>query len=182
MAVALPTLPHARLREVLVVSLKPPPKDWTEAIAAIAVLFQNARVCFYKDDGEGDADPLTGTGTDGGIEIIWAGAARVQQLRSPRQFATDYQAGSNRAFRFQLDKEAGVPFLPEGVKARVLNAGVSGDGEMDPGDVHLELLSYVVDSAINGSHQAVKTVELTATMRPVEWTWDVNEDGEVIAL
>ncbi len=179
MALAVSALAHARLWAVLLVSLKPPPSDWTEAIAEIARQFQNARICFYKDDGSGDFDPLTGDGDEGGIELIWVGLARVQQLRAPQKFATDYQAGANRAFRFQVDKEGGLPFLPAGVKGRVLATRVPG-AKMLPGDADLEELIYVVDSAINGSHQAVKTIELTSTMIPADWEWDVDDDGQVV--
>lgn len=170
---AMPALPHASLREVLMVNLAPPPKDWLEAISAAAKEFMGARVCFYKDDGKGDLDPLTGSGSEGGIELIWVGPARAQQLRAPHKFSTEYQAGSSRSFRFQMDKDGGVPFLPQGVKGRVLSAGVQGD-------VSLERLVYSVDSAINSSTQAVRTVELTSNMRGVDWEWDVDADGNVV--
>lgn len=182
MALAVPALAHARLREVLMVSLKPPPADWTDVIAGVADLFMNARVCFYEANTEESAyDPITGEGDEFSITLLWVGRARVQHLRSPSTFATDYQAGANRAFRFQAGKNAGVPFLSEGVKARVLDAGVPGPLiDMGAGDADLEKLAYVVNSAINASHQAVKTVELTATMRPVEWAWGVDDEGNVV--
>lgn len=164
------------------VSLKPPPANWTDAIASTAELFMNARVCFYAAT-EGDYDPITGEGNEFGIELLWVGLARVQHLRAPSTFATDYQASANRAFRFQVGKNAGLPFLPEGVKARVLDAGVSGPLiDMGPGDSDLEKLAYVVNSSINASHFAVKTVELSATMRKVEWGWTVSDGGEVVLL
>ena len=166
------------------VSLKPPPSNWTDAIAGVANLFQNARVCFYETDDSGsDYDPITGQGTEFTVKPIWSGLARVQHLRAPSTFATEYQAGANRAFRFQVDKDAGLPFLSEGVKARVIDAGVPGALiEMGAGDADLEKLAYVVNSSINASHYAVKTVELTSTMRPVEWTWTLDDDGSVVYL
>lgn len=179
MALAVPTLPHQAMLELQVVSLRPAPASWTDAIAGVAERFMNARVCFYEGDGGAGVDPLTGEGSESGINVIWSGAARVQQLRTARQFTTQYEEGSVRPFRFQLGKGAGLPFLPQGVKARVIDAGVSGSGEMGPGDTHLELLAYVVDFAVNASHQAVKTVELHANMRAVEWTWALNADGTV---
>lgn len=164
------------------VSLKPPPANWTDAIAGVANLFQNARVCFYIADESGsDYDPITGQGQKFSIALLWVGLARVQHLRAPSTFASDYQAGANRAFRFQVDKNGGLPFLSEGIKARVLDAGVSGPTiEMNEGDAHLEQLAFVTNSAINASHYAVKTVELTSTMRPVVWGWSVDDDGQVV--
>lgn len=164
------------------VTLKPPPANWTDAIASTAELFMNARVCFYEAvEPEVPYDPITGAGDEFDIKLLWVGAARIQHLRAPSAFATDYQAGANRAFRFQVGKNAGLPFLSEGVKARVLDAGVSGPLiDMGPGDADLEKLAYVVNSSINASHFAVKTVELSATMREVKWGWTVNEAGEVI--
>lgn len=168
------------MREVLVVSIAPPPKHWTDAIAEVSNQFQNARVCFYQAT-DGDYDPITEEGDEPGVSIIWAGAARVQQLRAPQKFATDYQANASRAFIFELSKAAGVPFLPEGTQARVINAGVPGaEGQMTPGDQHLQLLAFVVDANISASHQAVNTVDLTANMKPVKWDWTVDGDGEVI--
>lgn len=179
MAMAVPPLAYARLREVLMVNIKPPPSDWTEAIGNVAKRFMNARVCFFRSDNAGDYDALTNTGKRDGVEIIWAGPARVQHLRSPQKASTNYEVGNSRSFRFQLDKGAAVPFLPSGTKARVLDAGVPGH-EMLPGDRDLENLVYVVESAINASHQAVRTVELTANMRKMDWGWQVNEGGEVV--
>lgn len=146
-------------------SLSPAPTNWTDAIHDTAVLFMNADVCFYEEVDGGEYNPVTGAGGDPGVSVAWRGKARVQQLRSAQKFATDYQAEANRAFRFQLDPDDNVPFLPQGTKARVLNAG--------GGDIDLEKLVYVVDSAVNASHQAVKTVELTATMDRQDWQWPV---------
>lgn len=159
--------------EVLMVSLSPPPRDWTDAIADTAEMFMNARVCFFEAVVSEDDpyDPITGIGKEFEIRLLWHGKARVQHLRSPTQFATDYQAGANRAFRFQAGRNAGVPFLPEGIKARVLDSGTANST--------LELLSYVTNSAVNASHQAVTTIELTSTMRKVDWGWDVDELGVI---
>ena len=164
------------------VNLAPPPKSWTDAIARIADQFQNARVCFYEADGTGDLDVLDGSGTPGGIRLLWVGRARVQQLRTPQAFATDYEVSSTRNFRFQVSKEAGLPFLSQGVKARVLDARVPGAVEdvMGGGDIDLERLLFVVNSAVNGSHYAVKTIETQSNMKDAQWSWLVDDDGEVV--
>lgn len=154
------------------VSLSPPPASWVDVIKDTAEMFMTARVCFFEEVEGGVIDPIAGTG-DTQIGIIWSGLARVQHLRSAQRFATDYQAEANRPFRFQLPKDSDVPFLPQGTKARVLDSGPEGDPD-------LQGLVYVVDSAINASFQAVKTVELTSTMSPVAWSWSVDEDGAVI--
>lgn len=142
-------------------SLSAPPANWEEAILLAATQFMSARVCFYEVS-EDDYDPITG---EGGVtaEIVWSGKARVQQLRSPQEFATEYEASSNRTFRFQLDPRDSLPDLYQGAKARVL------DGGRDAG---LEHLGFTVTSAINSSHMAVRTVELMSTMRLIEWDWD----------
>lgn len=144
----------------LLVSIGKPPADWQEAILDTAVLFMNAEVCFFKTIEE-DYDPVAGTGGVS-VEVLWRGKARVQQLRTPQEFATDYQANSSRPFRFQLDPRDSVPTMYHGVNARVL------DGGRDP---DLETLVYVVNSAINSSHKAVRTVELVSNMRPQIWDW-----------
>lgn len=146
------------------------PKNWEDAILRAAIPTMNAKVCFYEAAGEGNYDWRTGTGGVS-IRILWAGKARVQHLRAPHAFSTGYETGSDRSFRFQLDPGDSVPSLYEGFKARVL------DGGRDSG---LESLALVVDSAINSSHMAVRTVELKANMRPVEWAWKLDADGVVI--
>lgn len=144
----------------LLVTLTPPPANWEEAILNSAVQFMNAEVCFYKT--ESNYDEITNTG-DASVTILWRGKARVQQLRAPREATTEYQSSDSRPFRFQLDPRDSVPLLYSGTKARVLAGG------RDPG---LEALAFVVDSAVNSSHMAVRTVELTADMRPAKWKWE----------
>lgn len=145
----------------LLVSIGKPPANWEEAILDTAVQFMNAEVCFYESVEEVPYDPITGTGGVS-VRVLWRGKARVQQLRTPQEFATDYQANASRPFRFQLDPRDSVPELYFGVKARVLAGG------REPS---LENLVYVVNSAINSSHKAVRTVELVGNMRPQPWDW-----------
>lgn len=147
------------------VSLKPPPASWVQVIQETAQQFMTARVCFYEEISDVAPDPISGDDGDSYIRILWADSARVQHLRAPQKFATEYQAEANRAFRFQLPKNSDMPFMPQGTLARVLNAGEDGDHD-------LEALVFVVDSAINASFQAVETVELTSTMDAINWTWD----------
>lgn len=92
--------------------------------------------------------------------VLWTGKARVQPLRSPREIDLGYEASAVRFFRMQLDPADGPPFFPHGVQARVLDAGVEGDP-------NLEELVFVVNSNINGSHRGVVTVELSAMMEKV---------------
>lgn len=149
-------------------SLKAPPANWQEAILNSARMFMNADICFYREIAPDEPyNPVTGQGGDGGIAVYWRGKARVQHLRAPREFSTGYQAEATRFFRFQVDpidtwNGNSLPFLPQGVKARVLAGGR---------DSHLESLAFVANSAINSSHMAVRTVELSSNMTPVEWQW-----------
>lgn len=144
-------------------SLKPTPANWQEAIHDAAIQFMTARVCFYEEGDVTPYDPVTGTGGSTEIDVIHSGKARVQHLRSPRDANTDYQANRSRQFRWQLDPDDGWPDeIPFGTKGRVL------DGARDKA---LEGLVFVVDSAINSSDMAVRTVDLTSDMRFVEWDW-----------
>lgn len=146
------------------VGLRRPPRDWSDAILNSAIMFMNAEVCFYEEiPGATPYDPITGTGGSTEIRVIWSGKARVQQLRAPRDFVTSYQVNSTRFFRYQLDPGDSVPDLPQGTKSRVLLGGR---------DEKLESLVFVVNSAINSSHMAVRTVELAANMKPITWGWN----------
>lgn len=154
--------PWMRWAVCLLVSIGRPPADWQDAIRDTAVQFMNAEVCFYDTDESVPYDPETGEGGPT-IQILWRGKARVQQLRTPREFASEYQVSSTRAFRYQLDPGDSLPDLYQGVKSRVLAGGR---------DTGLESLVFVVTSAINSSHMAVRTVELQSNMKSITWTWE----------
>lgn len=133
----------------------------------------NAEICFYRET-EGDYDVITGEGDEGGVAVFWRGNARVQHLRAPRTFEAQEQPEATRFFRFQIDpgeRAESLPFMPEGVKARVIHGGR---------DSHLESLVFVTNSAINSSHMAVRTVELESNMKFVDWQW--NPDGPSYGL
>lgn len=158
-------LPWPMQRWMRMVTLKPPPADWEDAILQTAVQFMNAEVCFYRevDPEPGEAyNPVTGEGGSTEIDILWRGKARVQQLRSPREFQTQYQAEATRFFRYQLDPADNPPQIPFGVKSRVLNGARDKD---------LESLVLVTNSGINSSHMAVRTIELSSNMEFVIWDW-----------
>lgn len=125
-----------------------PGNDWSQVIHDIAITQMNAWVVFYSSV----IDNATQTES---ISVIWEGKARVQHLREPRDASTVYEVSKLRRYRFQLDPDDEPPFFPSGVTARVLDGGRNPD---------LELLVYVVDSAVNSSHRAVVTVELTTNM------------------
>lgn len=150
---------------VRMVSIGVPIANWQDQIHAAAIQYMNAEVCFYEII-EGDYDEVTNTGEKSVAVITWRGKARVQQLRTARDANTNYQRSDSRAFRFQLDPDDNPPAVYAGTKARVI------DGGRDP---QLENLAYTVDSAINSSHMAVRTIELTAEMRPADWAWEVQD-------
>lgn len=150
------------------VSIGAAPANWEDAILHSAVQFMNAEVCFYRVVGADDDYAEIGQPSTGAtVEVIWRGKARVQHLRAPRADSTEYQASDSRAFRFQLDPRDNPPRLYSGAKARVLDGGR---------DQSLTTYSYVVDSAVNSSHMAVRTVELSADMRPMDWVWSPDPD------
>lgn len=145
------------------VSIGIPITDWSEQILNTAAQYMNAEVCFYRVvGGKGNLPEIGQPGTPATVEVIWRGKARVQHLRAPRRDSTEYQASDSRSFRFQLDPRDNPPPLYAGTKARVLSGGR---------DDQLENYLYQVESAVNSSHMAVRTVELTADMRPVTWGW-----------
>ncbi|QDH48049.1 hypothetical protein LUPINE_41 [Microbacterium phage Lupine] len=145
------------------VSIGTPVTGWQDIILDTARQFMTAEVCFYRVVGGKDDLPEIGQpGSRAMVEVIWQGKARVQHLRAPRRDSTEYQASDSRSFRFQLDPLDDPPALYAGTKARVLN------GARDP---QLETYSYHVESAVNSSDMAVRTVELTADMKPNTWGW-----------
>jgi len=144
-----------------------PIQDWPESILSAAIPYMNADVCFYEEsDATEPYDPITGEGGATGINIIWRGKARVQHLAQPAQFQTAYSAGSNHYFRFQLDPQDSPPEVYFGLKARVLDGGR---------DDSLTEYTMVVNSAVNSSHMAVRTIELRATMEPAGWDWHPDD-------
>ena len=123
----------------------------------------NAEVCFYEESDAAEAyDPITGEGGSTGINIIWRGKARVQHLGQPSQFDTLYSASTNHMFRFQLDPADNPPDVYFGLKARVLDGGR---------DASLIEYAMIINSAVNSSHMAVRTIELESTMEPAGWDW-----------
>lgn len=148
------------------VSLRPAPSGWEDAILDAARQFMTGTVCFYEiTGGEDDLPEIGQPGTEAEVNILWTGKARIQHIRAPRNSPTEYQSGDSRAFRFQLDPADNPPQLYSGYLARVV------DGARDSS---LENYAYVVDSAVNSSQMAVRTVELTTDMRPTTWGWTVN--------
>lgn len=146
------------------VSIGTPVTGWQDAILATARQFMTGEVCFYRVVGGTDDLPEIGQpGTPATVEVLWRGKARIQHLRAPRRDSTEYQASDSRSFRFQLDPEDNPPVVYAGTKARVLNGAR---------DASLENYLYQVESAVNSSDMAVRTVELTADMRPNTWGWD----------
>ena len=140
------------------------PQSWEQEILDAAIEFMNADVCFYEESGVTEPyDPITGTGGATGITVIWRGKARVQHLGQPSQYETMYNANANHMFRFQLDPADNPPEIYFGLKARVLDGGR---------DQSLTQYAMVVNSAVNSSHMAVRTIELESTMEPANWEWD----------
>lgn len=147
----------------IMVSIGTPVTGWQDIILDTARQFMTGEVCFYRVVGGKDNLPEIGQpGTPATIEIIWRGKARIQPIRAPRRDSTEYQASDSRSFRFQMDPLDEIPPLYAGTKARVLNGAR---------DETLETYSYMVESAVNSSDMAVRTVELTADMRPTTWGW-----------
>lgn len=145
------------------VSIGTPVVGWEDNILATARQFMTGEVCFYRVVGGKDDLPEIGQpGTPATVEVIWRGKARVQHLRAPRRDSTEYQASDSRSFRFQLDPADNPPVVYAGTKARVISGGR---------DASLETYGYQVESAVNSTQMAVRTVELTADMRPVKWGW-----------
>lgn len=137
----------------MVVEFKPI-TAWSEVILDAARPYMNAEVAFYTQVTI-PFDPRTGTPPTTEVTVLWRGKARVQQLRTPREIPAAYHLDATRAFRFQLDPLDDPPFFDQGVLARVISGGRDAD---------LTKLQFRVNSSINSSHMAVRTIELTADM------------------
>lgn len=149
-----------------VVSISPI-SSWEDDILSVARIYMNAEVCFYEESVAAEAyDPITGEGGSEEITVIWRGKARVQHLAQPSIFENAYAAGANHMFRFQLDPADNPPEIYFGLKARVLDGGR---------DESLTNYAMVVNSGVNSSHMAVRTVELETTLEPIAWSWNPDE-------
>ena len=146
------------------VGLKPPGTAWQDVIHDTAVQFMKSYVCLFEEVSDpGDWDPRTGGG-EPTVNVIWKGKARVQHISTVRPFNGDYATGDTRNFLFQLDPDDNPPaFIAHNSRWRVLHGGR---------DEALESLLFVADSAINSQDMAVRSVNLKATMRKVDWAWD----------
>ena len=137
----------------MVVEFKPY-TAWSEVILDAARPYMNAEVVFYTQVTV-PFDPRTRTPPTTEVTVLWRGKARVQQLRTPREIPAQYDDTATRNFRFQLDPLDEPPFFDHGTLARVVSGGRDAD---------LPKLQMRVNSSINSSHMAVRTIELSADM------------------
>lgn len=125
--------------------------DWSAVITPIAESFQNGEVDWFSPDGTHVAyDPATGEGGTTAETAIGTTAARIQQLREPREVNSAYQATNYRRFRVQIPFSDMSLAIVKGVRGRIT------DGGKDPNLVGLIL---VVEDARNSSWAALRTIE-----------------------
>lgn len=125
------------------------PGDWTSTIRSVAQEFQNGEVVWFTD-AVTPYDGTDGTGGSAGESEIVTTTARIQHLREPRTIGSQYDVTVQRRFRVQIPYSAATEPIGKGVKGRITNGGEN------PGLVGKIL---VVDSAVNASWMAVRSIE-----------------------
>lgn len=124
--------------------------SWEDEIAEVAQQFMTATIeVFDVTESEDPYDPETGEGGEPVETSLYTGLARVQQIRQPRDISTNTEWGTNRNFRFQLPYNE-LDVFSKGQRIRVL---------VSDRDASLENLIFVIQSAVNSDHRAVRTIE-----------------------
>lgn len=124
--------------------------DWSAAITTVAEQFQNGTVEWFTGGAHTAYDPSDGTGGSTAETVIGTTAARIQQLREPREANSAYQATNYRRIRCQIPFSDMALAIKKGVRGRVT------DGGKDP---NLTGLVLIVQEARNSSWAALRTVE-----------------------
>lgn len=128
--------------------------DWSAPASVVAAGKMNATIQILDLSGpKTEYDPVTNTGGYSTPIPIWTGAARIQQIYTARGSNIDGDSTRNptgqRTILFQIPLAAYDGRIERGWQIRVL----------DPGkDVSLALYTYHVDSAMNSSWAAARTI------------------------
>ncbi len=118
-----------------------PTADWAAEIGAAAEAQMNATANFYTTTKIPKEAPT--------LTLLFSTKARVQQIRRPLDIISGEQWGNRRSVRVQIPLSATSSLIEKGLVVRIL-------GGNDPA---LAKVTLIVQSAINSSHAAVRTIE-----------------------
>lgn len=130
----------------------PDPDDWPSEIAEAAAEEFNILITVTYGGTEGTYDPITDSYT-GGTEptvLLEDRPARAQHKNLPAESAGAAEWATKRRYHFQTRLQDGDPAIPKGAKVSVTAGG------RDP---VLESYTFVVITATNSSHAALRTIE-----------------------
>jgi hypothetical protein len=138
--------------------LPAPTASWSQEIGAAAETEMKAVAKFY--------DPELRTGQPDGDDYIQPdmvidSKARVQQIRQPRDSSTPDQWSTSRWIRIQIPLKATSGMIRKGI---IVQVEQGDDPDFDP---TLALISFTVQSAVNSSSAALRTVECVSTISAV---------------
>jgi hypothetical protein len=135
----------------MALSAIPDDSDWSDEIfeAASEEFNGELRVMLPGTPGQFDPDTNTTTGgTDPTVVIDWRDA-RAQHIRLPLENNDGNGWSTKRRFRFQCELREGDPIVHKGMYV-----------EFRGGKDHtLEEFAFQVNSAVNSSHAALRTIE-----------------------
>lgn len=126
--------------------------DWPDEIAAEAVEEMRGEIWVLDPQTIVNIpyDAVLDTGGESTMRtVLSARRARIQHLRSPNAGASSESWDPKRDFRFQIELLPGDPVILKGMIVRVTN------GHRDPA---LTQFAYTVESAVNSSEAALRTI------------------------
>lgn len=132
--------------------------DWSEEILEAAKEFFNGEARVMRPGTPGVYDPITNATTGGSAAstvMDWR-PARAQHVRLPLENHDSNGWQTERRYRFQWEIRTGDAQIGKGLY-------VEFRGGKDP---TLALLSFQVNSAVNSSHAALRTVEASTEAAP----------------
>lgn len=138
--------------------------DWTDQVAEDAEAEMNAEIQIYDPSSADVIEyiPLADTGGGTTPDVLCTTKARIVRVRRPQFAATTDELTSVHPVRFQIPRDAQIGLIAKGMRVKVTRGGR---------DSAFEELVYVVTVAINGSHQAVRTIE---TITELVHAFDTN--------
>lgn len=123
---------------------------WPDEIARVAATQMNVTLTFLGSD----------------KTLVCTTPGRFQHLRSPLDASSAAQWSTKRAGRAQIPLDATTGMIRKGLLCQI-SAGVDDKGNAIPlRDPTLGLVTFTVQSAINSSHAALRTVEMVSELAP----------------
>jgi hypothetical protein len=136
---------------------------WSDVIATKSANFYNGEIQIVdlNSDSITDYDGFSDTGGESSPVLLWQGAARITNVRRPRELNTTYESRFTSGYRFQVAMDDTLPFLREGLNVIVVNGG---------NDTQLENMCFVIAMGAGGSWATSRTIETNTEIAPVTMT------------